>query len=82
MKPPPNRERTDPSLWVEAYGDALYAFALRRLGSATDAEDAVQECLAAALGASRAFVGPVGAAPGVKLDSNSGLTDLYFCFRL
>lgn len=42
---------------MEAYGDALYAFALRRLGSSTDAEDAVQECLAAALGASRPFAG-------------------------
>ncbi len=57
MKPEPANTSTDPSLWVEAYGDALYAYALRRLGSATDAEDAVQECLAAALGASRAFAG-------------------------
>ena len=48
---------TDPGLWIEAHGDVLYAYALRRVGSATDAEDAVQECLAAALGASRAFAG-------------------------
>jgi len=57
MKPPSANSRTDPSQWVETYGDALYAFALRRLGSATDAEDAVQECLVAAVGASRAFAG-------------------------
>lgn len=57
MKPKPANASTDPSLWVDAYGDALYAYALRRLGSSTDAEDAVQECLAAALGASRAFAG-------------------------
>ena len=47
----------DPTLWVQTHGDALYAYALRRLGSPTDAEDAVQECLAAALGASRPFAG-------------------------
>jgi len=48
---------TDPQAWLDAHGDALYAFALRRLGSATDAEDAVQECLLAALGATRPFAG-------------------------
>ncbi len=57
MKPPRHNVSVDPSLWVEAHGDALYAYALRRLGSPTDAEDAVQECLAAALGASRPFAG-------------------------
>lgn len=57
MKPKPANASTDPSLWVNTYGDALYAYAVRRLGSSTDAEDAVQECLAAALSASRAFAG-------------------------
>ncbi len=47
----------DPEVWLRAHGDALYAYALRRLGSETDAEDAVQECLLAALGAARRFAG-------------------------
>ena len=47
----------DPEVWLRSHGDALYAYALRRLGSETDAEDAVQECLLAALGAARRFAG-------------------------
>ncbi|MEO1007591.1 MAG: sigma-70 family RNA polymerase sigma factor [Planctomycetota bacterium] len=41
----------DPTRWLDEHGDALYAFALRRLGAPEDAEDAVQECLLAALSA-------------------------------
>ncbi|OAB63382.1 hypothetical protein AY599_18745 [Leptolyngbya valderiana BDU 20041] len=57
-KDPTDREPSvDPSQWVAAHGDALYAYALRRLGDASQAEDAVQDCLLAALGASRPFRG-------------------------
>jgi len=35
--------------WVRAHGDALFAFAMRRLDDAEDAQEAVQETLLAAL---------------------------------
>lgn len=57
MNPPADRSSTDPSQWLDAHGDALYAYALRRLGSPADAEDAVQDCLVAGLGAARPFRG-------------------------
>ena len=47
----------DPELWLDAHGDALYAFALRRLGEAHRAEDAVQETLLAGLQARQRFAG-------------------------
>lgn len=39
---------TDPALWLERHGDALYAFALARVRNGTVAEDLVQETLLAA----------------------------------
>ncbi|MFI4915940.1 MAG: RNA polymerase sigma factor [Phycisphaerales bacterium JB060] len=57
MSPPRSDRKAAPSQWVSAHGDALYSYALRRLGNATEAEDAVQECLVAALGAARPFRG-------------------------
>jgi RNA polymerase sigma-70 factor (ECF subfamily) len=57
MDDPRPQPSVDPSQWVAAHGDALYAYALRRLGDSSDAEDALQECLLAALGASRPFRG-------------------------
>lgn len=48
---------TDPSTWLERHGDSLFRFALRRLGDAARAEDAVQEALLAALQARERFVG-------------------------
>lgn len=47
----------DPELWLDAHGDVLYGFALRRLGDPHRAEDAVQEALLAGLGARRRFAG-------------------------
>jgi RNA polymerase sigma-70 factor (ECF subfamily) len=35
--------------WLDEHGDVMYRYALRRLGSADDAEEAVQETLTAAL---------------------------------
>ncbi len=43
--------------WLAAYGDALYAFALQRLGQSQDAEDAVQEALLAAMRSAEHFRG-------------------------
>lgn len=57
MDPSDHSPSVDPSLWVEAHGDALYAYALRRLGDPGEAEDAVQDCLVSALGAARSFRG-------------------------
>ena len=48
---------TDPELWLDAHGDALYGFALRRLGDPHRAEDAVQEALLAGLQARQRFAG-------------------------
>lgn len=53
----PRSNKANPEQWISAHGDALYAYALRRLGSPDEAEDAVQECLVAALGAARPFAG-------------------------
>lgn len=47
----------DPELWLDAHGDVLYGFALRRLGDPHRAEDAVQEALLAGLQARRRFAG-------------------------
>lgn len=47
----------DPELWLDAHGDALYGFALGRLGDRHRAEDAVQETLLAGLQARRRFAG-------------------------
>lgn len=47
----------DPSRWLCAHGDALYAYARQRLGDAESAEDAVQAALLAALGAADGYRG-------------------------
>ncbi len=48
---------SDPSSWVDAYGDSLYRFALVRLRDSGLAEEAVQETFLAALGAAASFAG-------------------------
>ena len=47
----------DPARWIEDHGDALFRFAMLRLGDANDAEEAVQECLFAALRGVESFAG-------------------------
>lgn len=41
---------SSPVAWLEEHGDAMFAYAVRRLGRSDQAEDAVQEALLAALG--------------------------------
>ena len=49
-KQTPRKEASiDPSQWVDRYGDYLYRFALARVRNPDDAEEVVQEALAAAL---------------------------------
>lgn len=51
-------ELSDPTEWVDKYGDALYRYAMLRLkGDAALAEDLVQEALLAALQARQRFAG-------------------------
>ncbi len=45
----------DPAVWVEAHGDALFRFAMMRVRDREVAEDLVQECFVAALGAKERF---------------------------
>lgn len=47
--------RPDPTQWLNRYGDALYQYAYARLGHSAQAEDAVQECLLAALKARQRY---------------------------
>jgi len=47
----------DPELWVDRYGDYLYAFTLSRLVDRTTAEDLVQETFVSALHAMKNFRG-------------------------
>ncbi len=47
----------DPARWVEEHGDALFRYALLRLGNAQAAEDVVQETFLAALHARAGFSG-------------------------
>ena len=49
--------RSDPAEWVDRHGDAMYAYALRRLGRGDEAEDAVQDALLAAVSAKNRFEG-------------------------
>lgn len=51
------RERTDPELWVDEYGDYLYRYALSRLLNPELAEETVQETFLAALKSVDAFRG-------------------------
>ena len=46
---------TDPTVWLDEHGDALYAFAMMRLSNSAAAEDMVQETLLAALSAVTEF---------------------------
>lgn len=50
-------QSSDPERWVELHGDALFRFALSRLGDATVAEDLVQETFLAAIAARGDFRG-------------------------
>ncbi|MGE0487194.1 MAG: sigma-70 family RNA polymerase sigma factor [Gammaproteobacteria bacterium] len=47
----------DPEAWLDAHGDALYAFAMTRVRNSAVAEDLVQDTLLAALGAVAGFDG-------------------------
>jgi RNA polymerase sigma-70 factor (ECF subfamily) len=47
--------QSDPAAWLSEHGDALFRYALLRLGSRSAAEDAVQETLMAALEARDSF---------------------------
>jgi len=47
----------DPELWVDRYGDYLYAFAQSRLVDRTTAEDVVQETFLSALNSMKNFKG-------------------------
>ncbi len=49
--------RSDPASWVSRHGDALFRFAMARLGDRQAAEDTVQETLLAALRARERFEG-------------------------
>ena len=50
-----NETVSDASLWVDAYGDYLYAFALSRVRDRWLAEDMVQETLLAAMQSGKSF---------------------------
>lgn len=47
----------DPARWLQAYGDALYRYAIRQLRDAAHAEDLVQETLLAAYQARNSYSG-------------------------
>jgi len=51
------RRGSEPSTWVEAYGDVLYRYALSRLRDPQVAESIVQEALLAALESRASFAG-------------------------
>lgn len=52
-----NTRQLDPDNWVDAYGDALFGFALARVKKSEVAEDLVQETYLAALRSRRSFKG-------------------------
>jgi RNA polymerase sigma-70 factor (ECF subfamily) len=54
---PQSTTTSDPSQWVDEHGDALYRYAFLRTRDADLAEEMVQECLVAALGARASFAG-------------------------
>lgn len=47
--------RTDPAVWVDKHGDALFRYALLRVRDSDLAEEMVQECFLAALDARKRF---------------------------
>jgi RNA polymerase sigma factor (sigma-70 family) len=53
----PARRPPDVERWVDEHADAMYRFALLRLGSGEAAEDAVQEAFLAAVGSAGRFDG-------------------------
>lgn len=48
---------SDPSIWIDKFGDYLYSYAMSRLNNSTVAEDVVQETFLAALKARGSFAG-------------------------
>jgi RNA polymerase sigma-70 factor (ECF subfamily) len=52
-----SREATDPSGWVDQYGNDLYRYALVRVRNAETAEELVQETFLAALKGKKSFSG-------------------------
>lgn len=54
---PENRQRLDPELWVDQYGDYLFRFAHSRIRDSGVAEDLVQETFLSALRARNTFDG-------------------------
>jgi RNA polymerase sigma-70 factor (TIGR02943 family) len=56
-QPPGTSGAADPARWVEEHGDALFRYALLRLGGPEAAEDLVQETFLAALHARAGFAG-------------------------
>jgi RNA polymerase sigma-70 factor (ECF subfamily) len=52
-----NTTRLDPDNWVDAYGEALFGFALARVKDSDVAQDLVQETYSAALRSRRSFRG-------------------------
>lgn len=53
----PTASKCRPERWLEEHGDALYRFAMARLGDATLAEDMVQEALLGALRSQDSYEG-------------------------
>lgn len=52
-----SRAASDPADWVDRHGDALFRYAVLRLNDPNVAEEMVQECFVAALGARERFAG-------------------------
>lgn len=50
-------ERTDPSIWLDEHGDALFKYAFMRVRNEATAEDLVQETLLAAIQALKTYQG-------------------------
>jgi len=50
-------ERTDPSVWLDEHGDALYKYAFMRVRNEATAEDLVQETLLAAIQTIKTYQG-------------------------
>jgi len=55
--PKQNNEPVNPERWLDAYGDALFSFAVLRVRDRATAQDLVQETFLAALKARQSFAG-------------------------